>query len=118
MKRGFSSSDPQVTLSSLAGLTLPRMAVLLLNPVDAELATGLPGVQVDWTGNLLGRVLTVTITTMTMTTMTRNLLDGVPKDLPSADELLLPMYSFFLLSIVPRTLNELGGKKSFYCCNF
>ena len=48
-----------------------------------------------------------TMTTMTMTTMTENLLDGVPTDLPSADELLLPMYNFFLLSIVPRTLNEL-----------
>ena len=52
------------------------------------------------------------MTTMTMTTMTGNLLDGVPTDLPSADELLLPMYNFFLLSIVPRTLNELVGKKS------
>ena len=74
------------------------------------------------TGNLLDEVLTMTmkmtITTMTMTTMTGNLLDGVPTDLPSADELLLPMYNFFLLSIVPRTLNELVGKKSLYCCNF
>ena len=58
-------------------------------------------------GNLLDGVLTMIMTTMTMTTMTGNLLDGVPTDLPSADELLLPMYNFFLLSIVPRTLNEL-----------
>ena len=34
-------------------------------------------------------------------------MEGVPTDLPRADELLLPMYSFFLRSIVPRTLNEL-----------
>ena len=72
------------------------------------------------TGNLLDEVLTMTMkmtittmtmTTMTMTTMTENLLDGVPTDLPSADELLLPMYNFFLLSIVPRTLNELEEQK-------
>ena len=36
-----------------------------------------------------------------------DLLEGVPTDLPRAEELLLPMYSFFLRSIVPRTLNEL-----------
>ena len=39
--------------------------------------------------------------------MVGHLFEGVPTDLPRADELLLPMYSFFLRSIVPRTLNEL-----------
>ena len=80
--------------------------------------TTMTGNPLDWvltmttmTGNLLDVVLAMT---MTMTTMTENLLDGVPTDLPSADELLLPMYNFFLLSIVPRTLNELVGKKSLY----
>ena len=39
--------------------------------------------------------------------MVCHLFEGVPTDLPRADELLLPMYNFFLRSIVPRTLNEL-----------
>ena len=42
-----------------------------------------------------------------------HLFEGVPTDLPRADELLLPMYSFFLRSIVPRTLNELKNTIDF-----
>ena len=77
------------------------------NLLDGVLAmtmtlTKLTMAMTTMTENLLDGVLT-----MTMTTMTGNLLDGVPTDLPNADELLLPMYNFFLLSIVPRTLNEL-----------